>query len=360
MIRAVCFLFIVGILIVCVLILRQPEGYDAPLWFEKIQEVFMKHLDRSIDPVHTHYYNIKTSNLSLERSRKMIQEDLVEYSGQVEEGRHHAEHSRIVIAGLIQNGAFQIKELIQRCNEIVTKFKDYRIVIVENNSTDGTREFLLEWSREDSKVLILCQDPFQTNNEECDLTNLFERMDPTDHSPQPSRIKRMAFLRNVYLEHIQHYYNDFDYLCVMDLDLKGSLFTDGFLHSIHLLNNKKTNMDAIMGNGMLLREKDEFFYYDSFAHVEENEPIMWENAADKAQHDTFVHMHITHRYSSQMVPDKVTSAFGGIALYKIASILKRRYNYSAEYLCCEHSFFHESMHVYVNPRFLFLIEKNGN
>jgi hypothetical protein len=111
---------------------------------------------------------------------------------------------------------------------------------------------------------------------------------------------------------------------------------------------------------MLLREKDEFFYYDSFAHVEENEPIMWENAADKAQHDTFVHMHITHRYSSQMVPDKVTSAFGGIALYKIASILKRRYNYSAEYLCCEHSFFHESMHVYVNPRFLFLIEKNGS
>jgi hypothetical protein len=358
-IRALCVLSIIGIVVIGILIMRRSENYDAPLWFEKIQEEFMKHLDRPIDPVHRHYYSLKTAHLSQDRARKFIKEDLLEYADQVQKGKKKASESRIIITGLIQNGVFQITELIKRCNEIIKPFKDYRIVIVENNSTDGTREFLLEWAAKDSKVVVLCQDPFQVNAEECDLSTIFEKMDPMEHSPLPSRIKRMSFLRNVYMSHIQHYYKDFDFLCILDLDLKGSLFIDGFLHSVQLLNQNK-NMDAIMGNGMLMRNTDDFYYYDSFAHVDENEPIMWENAIEKSDHDTFVHMHITHRYSSQMIPDRVTSAFGGIAIYRLSDIVDQKYNYSSDHLCCEHSFFHKSIRVYVNPRFLFLIERNGN
>lgn len=358
-IRILCFVSMIGIVIVGIMIMRTWENYDAPLWFEKIQEEFMKYLERPIDPVHIRYYNIKTTHLSPERSRKLITDDLIAYTDNVQKGKKKASDSRIIIAGLIQNGAFQITELIRRCNDITRSFKDYRIVIVENNSIDSTRELLLEWTTKDPKVIILCQDPFQANAEECDLSKVFDRMDPMDHSPMPSRIKRMSFLRNVYMNHIQHYYKDYDFLCIMDLDLKGSLFMDGLLHSLHLLDENK-NMDAIAGNGMLMKNQDEFYYYDSFAHVDQNESMMWENTVDKSDHDTFVHLHITHRYSSQMIPDRVLSAFGGIALYRLSEVVDRKYNYSSHHLCCEHSFFHKDLRVYVNPRFLFLIEKNGN
>lgn len=102
-----------------------------------------------------------------------------------------------------------------------------------------------------------------------------------------------------------------------------------------------------------------FYYYDSFAHVEENEPIAWEDTASKSQHDRTVHLHVTHRYSSLMKPDKVRSAFGGVVLYKLSKIKDHMYGSSPDHYSCEHSFFHRGINIYVDPRFIFLIEKNG-
>ena len=68
---------------------------------------------------------------------------------------------------------------------------------------------------------------------------------------------------------------------------------------------------------------------------------------------------MTDLYSTQMTPDPVRSAFGGIAIYKLKKVLKNRYNYSTSYLTCEHTFFHNNTKVVVNPRFIFMIDKNG-
>jgi hypothetical protein len=180
------------------------------------------------------------------------------------------------------------------------------------------------------------------------------------HSPLPKRIERMAFLRNVYLTHIKYYYKDFDFLCVMDMDLQGELFLDGYLQSIALLKNNKIRADGIAGNGMILRGgEQDYYYYDSFAYIEEGEPIIWETTTDKSNHDQYVHMYITNRYSYRMNPDRVRSAFGGIALYRISSIMNAHYDFSSEYYSCEHSYFHNKIQIWVNPRFLFLIERNG-
>jgi len=155
------------------------------------------------------------------------------------------------------------------------------------------------------------------------------------------------------------YYDSFDFLCVMDMDLQGDLAMDGLYHSMYLLRTDP-HLACVTGNGMLLRDSSDFFYYDSFAHVEENEPILWENMTAKSNHDRYVHTHVTQLYSTNMNPDRVRSAFGGIALYRIPSILKQKYGFSRTHYCCEHSFLHDSLSIVVNPRFIFLIQVNAN
>lgn len=358
---------IIILMIVAVVIgIRTMERYDGkknmPAWFEKADELYFQMVGRPIDLVSLKYYSIKTSGMSMTQSIKFIQEDLEEYQSQVKRGAMRAKKSRIVIAGLLQNAAFQIPRLRDQCKIIAASYQDYRVVIVENNSKDESRKYLLEWAAKDPKVIILCQDPFVTQAKECDINYLFARTVPDDHSPMPQRIQKMAFLRNIYMEHIHQYYKNYDFLCVMDMDLQGLFPLDGLMHTMYLLDSNSQggkSIDGVAGNGMLLRDSEDFYYYDSFAFVEENESPMWEDARSKSEHDTYVHQNITQRYSSQMMPDKVRSAFGGVALYRLPAVIKNRYDYSSTHYSCEHSFFHRTLSIWVNPRLLLLIERNG-
>lgn len=356
-----CCIAFVCIIVLCVLAFRyfrERYEYDQPIaWKETITQEFYHRFLRPLDVVNQRYYALKTKDMSLDAAVRFIQKDLTLYETDVKKGERHAHKSSIIIAGLIMNGAHLISEIKARCYEIVRYFREYKILIIENDSVDNTRQFLLEWSAEDPNIVILCQDPYVVNSTECIISQFLYSGTVADNSPRPERISRMAFLRNVYMNHIRQYYPKFDYLCVLDLDLHGDLFIDGFLHSISLLTQK--NIDAVSCNGMIMRENGLFYYYDSFAFIDEHEPIMWENMTDKSNHDNWVHLHVTHRYTSQMMPDKVQSAFGGLTLYKLPVILNNVYGSSPHHFSCEHSFFHNNINIWVNPRFIFLIEKNG-
>lgn len=212
---------------------------------------------------------------------------------------------------------------------------------------------LLDWAKTDDRVKILCQDPFVTNSEECMIVG---STGVKDTSPMPNRIRKMATLRNIYMDHIRHYYQDFDYLCVMDMDLEGDLFMDGFLHSIGLLDPK---MDGVACNGMIKTDDDTFYYYDSFAYFEEHETPYLTDFSQKSEHDNYVHIYMTQLYISHMTPDRVQSAFGGCVVYNMKSVIDSRYDFSPSNFMCEHTFFHRGKRIYVNPRMVFLITKNG-
>lgn len=335
------------------------ERFDPSVsWKEKIEDVFFLIVGRHIDMVHSHYYTLKTNNSSMRKMHRFINDDLKKYHNESVAGKQWIHDKSIIIAGLIQNESFYIPFLKMRCHEMTKDFRDYKILIVENNSTDNTRDLLIEWSAEDPNVVILCQDPFITNALECDIQHIFPVNEMNNHSPMPTRIQRMAFLRNVYMTHIRHYYPYYDFLCVMDMDLHGDLYMDGFFHSFYLLKQNK-NIDAITCNGVLATDSENYYYYDSFAYIEENESIIWENTNDKSVHDNYVHTNITNRYSSQMIPDKVRSAFGGAALYRISSIINHSYDFSPIYYSCEHSYFNNNLNIRVNPRFIFNITHNS-
>jgi hypothetical protein len=179
-------------------------------------------------------------------------------------------------------------------------------------------------------------------------------------SPSTMRIKKMAMLRNTYLDYIKRYYSHFDVALVMDMDLDGTLFMDGVFHSMFLFQ-QKSHIDAIACNG-LLRKKNTFVYYDSFAYVPLNEEIEWQTLFDKHSHDVEVGRYVTQRYLDGKRPlelDRVRSAFGGACLYRVASLLGKSYGYSQKGFACEHSYLNTRLkHVYVNPRMIFLIESN--
>lgn len=352
--------FVVLVLVIVVIFVQAREHYDEQqalvptAWFDTLTEKFFSSLQRPIDIVHQRYYRFITNNLPLSKSIQVINDDFGQYVIEVNKGKQIARDSKIIVAGLLQNCFRQLPQLMERCMRIVSSFKDYRIVILENNSSDDSRKYLLEWAKDNDKVTILCGDAYAINTEECDI---FSAKFTNDHSPMPDRIQRMAYLRNVYMDHISHYYKNFDYLCVMDMDLDGELMIDGFFQSLWVMQKKKAT--GIAGNGMIRRENGDFYYYDSFAHVELNEPHIMTDMSSKSEHDNYVHINMTHLYSTQMTPDRVRSAFGGIAIYNLQRIIKNRYNYSSTYLSCEHAFFHENMDLYVNPRFIFVIDNNG-
>lgn len=356
------FHLVVGVLVVSLsfylLSYYYKEQYEnnnklTPIWYNQATEEFFNLLHRPPDIVHISYYKKITTNLNPSKSIQFIKNDLKKYKNEVEEGKKKAINSKIVIAGLLQNGANQIPELKERCNQITTHFKDHRIVILENNSIDSSRNDLLEWARYNDRLKILCQDPFITNSDEC---NIIGSTGVKDTSPMPNRIRKMASLRNIYMDHINHYYKDFDYLCVMDMDLEGELFIDGFFHGLGLINPK---IDGVACNGMIKTEDGSFYYYDSFAHVEENDPPHMTDIAQKSEHDNYVHIYMTQLYSTQMVPDRVQSAFGGCVVYNLKSIINNRYDFSQNTFMCEHTFFHHNKRIYVDPRMIFLISKNG-
>lgn len=356
------FPLVVVIIVVCLsfcfISYYYKEQYEnnkmLPLWNEEAIEEFFRLFQRPMDMVHFAYYKKMTNNLNSGKSLHFIKNDLKNYSKEVEEGVQKARNSKIVIAGLLQNGAYQIPELMERCKKMTSYFKDYRVIILENNSIDSSRKDLLEWAKQDDRVKILCQDPYVANTDECRIEG---SSGEKDTSPMPHRIQKMATLRNIYLDHIYHYYKDFDYLCVMDMDLEGDLFMDGFIHGIGLLNPK---IDAIACNGMMKTdEKNGFYYYDSFAYLEDNDTPYMVDMSQKSEHDHYVHIYMTQLYHSQMIPDRVQSAFGGCVIYNLRSMIKSRYGFSDTYFMCEHTFFHQGKNLYIDPRMIFLITKNG-
>lgn len=339
----------------CFFFYREKYEKPQPAWHNEATDEFIRLFERPIDPVHLAYYKRTVANLSQQRALRVVREDMRKHKEEVMKGVERAKDKRIVVAGLLQNAADQVPDLIARCQKLVSYFKDYRIVVLENNSTDGSRDELLAWAARDHRVKVLCQNPYIANADEC-LINA-SSSNVKDKSPMPDRIRKMATLRNIYIAHVGHYYKDFDYLCVMDMDLEGELFVDGFLHSVRLLDNPK--VDGVACNGMIRADDDSFYYYDSFAYVEQHDPPFLNDMSEKSEHDNYVHIYMTQLYCSQMIPDRVRSAFGGCVLYKLDPALRARYDFSQNSFVCEHTYFHKDMRVYVNPRMVFMITKNG-
>ena len=139
------------------------------------------------------------------------------------------EASGAVIALMARNCRDALKTNRDKVIQLADYFGKASIVVVENDSTDGTKEELEDWQKQDARVAVIARD------------GLFADGDRT--STNLSRIRRMAYYRNLYMEYADRIRPD--YLIVIDIDI-DSFFPEEVLSA---MRNAPADWSALFANG---------------------------------------------------------------------------------------------------------------
>lgn len=261
-----------------------------------------------------------------------------------------AKQSKVVICGLMRDNESNIPFIKNRSKYIIDSFSDYIILIVENDSKDNTRLKLLEWAKEDPKVIILgCG----YNESKCNL----QLPRTQGHLIDGSRMDKMTFLRETYLNEIKTYFPNYEFTIMWDMDCVSYIYRDGILNSIGYMS--ENNWDCVCANGFYHTPVVDF-YYDDFAHLDKDERVKEHNRGN-LWHDMFSHY---REYIFGDPPSKCRSCFSGFAIYRTNSILNTSYytrptDCSKNNIICEHVCLNTQLpNVYLNPSMLNVLLRN--
>lgn len=254
----------------------------------------------------------------------------------------------IVICSLLRNVADRFPEIKKRAEKMGEMFGDYRIVIAENDSTDGTRKLLNDWRRQNPKVIILgCG----VNSAE-DTCHIDIASQPTiGHPVNRKRIEKMTYLRNLCLDYVKNKLYNYDYLAVWDLDVIGVVYLDGVANTIghfHTPSSPAYKADGICAYG-IYRWGYLKIYYDTYAHHD------FDPDYDEG-HELITHVKKGLKLNRDRgtPPIHVKSCFGGFTIYRIESLLSDKVIYDMSppeiNVECEHARLHGKLkRMYYNP-----------
>lgn len=250
----------------------------------------------------------------------------------------------IIVCGIIRNAGKHLKTNIPVIMDICSHFKDYKIVIYENGSVDQTKDILNSWHKANpNKVFI--------------LTGKYDAHPIPSHSDgkcnpffSKQRIKKMAALRNKYLEFVDDNKWNPDYMMVVDMDV-AHISAGGFLSSFKL----EENWDAVTAYGYSMSPTMKKRYHDTYALVEIGEE-MTPQTEDSIYSKSLSFVDKLKKRE----PVLVYSAFGGLAIYHYEFIKGLKYQVIPNdddrvESRCEHFSIYQQMRsnghtkVYVNP-----------
>jgi len=239
----------------------------------------------------------------------------------------------MIIAGCARNIS-QFWESTEKSLQIIfDSLPTYKCFIIESNSQDNTLDLLQKWAAKDSRRTVVS------------LGNLTE----------PLRPKRIGICRNKYMELAEPYFSEFSEMIMLDLDDALGI-EDNFKEQLASCFSRN-DWNALGSNR---RGK----YYDIWALRSKVLGITYDCWEMAAKHKTnLILNHDGFRYTDQrqkyvydhqkVYPETmpwilVESAFGGLAIYKTASIKGRRYIGDT----CEHVSFNQGLRMYINPRLI--------
>lgn len=311
-----------------------------------------------------------TSNLSLYTPKNFSfssDERKKKYDLEVSRGEILAKQKTVVIATMVRDVESRVAVIKKKVEATGDMFADYRVLVVENDSKDGTRAELLKWVSENPRVTVLgCG----YNEKMCKLPKTPKT---EGHSVDRGRIQKMVDLRNIYLAEIRGestngranlegirsnpYLGSSDYCFFWDLDSISSVYLDGIAHSINLLESQP-EISVVAANG-LYRWGAFTIFYDTYALLHTNEKF---NIKDKRSHDIRKGLWEA-RYSRGDDPVEVDSGFGGFAIYRTKNLLADGVKYDmtpGENIECEHVRLHKHLSgkKILNPSLLNLILLN--
>jgi hypothetical protein len=260
-----------------------------------------------------------------------IPENLKEkYYSSVSSGFNSSKLKKVVFAALVRDVEERLPQIEKKVEKMGKIFKDYRVLIVENDSKDGTRKYLLNWAKRNPKITILgCG----YNENKCSIKKASEKTE--GHGVDRIRIKKMVDLRNIYLTEIKENseLRDYDYAIFWDLDAIGAVYLDGVAHTINYLD-QKPSVDVVCAYG-IYRWGLLTLFYDTYALLHKGEKF---HIDMKTAHDIRKGLWET-KYDRGEDPVEVDSCFSGFSIYRIDSLLPDNviYDMSPENnLECEH------------------------
>jgi hypothetical protein len=265
-------------------------------------------------------------------------------------------NSRVVICSLARNSSKYIENSKIFFEYIGNLFSDYRIVLFENDSEDNTREILKEWALNNKRITLLdCYDTFGVKDCKLNIKKSYEI-----GVLSKKRIEKMVMYREQYLNYVKQNYSNYEYMMVIDFDLNGNINIDGLIDTLNLSDewdavfiNGRTPVPGTLGLSTIA--------YDNIAYVdyENGEYSSEEYNISKLLYNNFRMEELINKNKDKMF--RVKSAFNGIGIYKIKSIIDLSYNGETN---CEHTNLAKSMiekgkKIFINPRWIGYFEKQG-
>lgn len=209
---------------------------------------------------------------------------------------------KILVCGVIRNGEKGFRNSKNSISELVKNFKDYRIIVYENNSQDNTKKLYADWANEEKKLIFISED----------LSSFYLNC----YTPKIGdfRFEFIARARNIVIaKALEEQYDDFDYIMMADLDE----FEPWDIKSIiETIENPEQEWDMVSANGSYdlravrsdkFRLSPELIGWSMWCDMQ---PIIGKKYAELLKNSGWY---------------KVESAFGGLAIYKRDAFFGARY-----------------------------------
>lgn len=271
----------------------------------------------------------KYENHSLEELQDIVIKSNIEYRNflqKTEEGYEVGRKSSVVVCSLVQNAESYLPRFFNFLRRLSSNFWKFSIILYENDSIDDTKLKI-----NNTRYIINCTDTWYTiKNLDFISENGIEKPKfPTQEGFE--RANYMAMLRNKYLNKVKEEYLHYDYMIVVDSDLRY-IEIDGIFNSL----GYSDLWDGIGTNGIDIYRNRQV-HYDIWSLIIDNK----------------IHMNsLAFPWAMYEYPFKVQSCFGGIGIYKIKSILDKEYKPAQLGGRCgsEHTGLHLSLkNFYMNP-----------
>jgi hypothetical protein len=242
----------------------------------------------------------------------------------IDQGLEICSTSKILFCGIARNVEKTLQRNIDRIHHTAEKFKEYKIFIYENDSTDNTKDILKQ-----NKIEYIAENNVKNHDYIIDIqegrdNNFFKRC------------KFLAKCRNKYLDFAREKCSEYDYICIIDLDIHGWSY-EGFYDSIFRLSSKEIASVSAYGvlsnfdNSLDIEYSSNLLMYDSFAFRPVNFKGPWTEG-----------LQARCNYLQINTPSLVRSNFGGMAIYKMNLI--SQFNYDINII----NGYVDSEHIYIN------------